>query len=96
MVKLKEKQPIDVICQHSKDGEIIPIKIRLTDEDGVCQEYKIRDFRIVPVNEKQYTPDGLFVSAHTTVYECKIITFKREKTIHINYRCSDGIWSVFM
>ena len=36
---MKQRKPIDTICQHSKDGEIIPLKIRLTDEDGECQEY---------------------------------------------------------
>ena len=28
------QQSLDVICQHKKDGTIIPLKIRLQDEDG--------------------------------------------------------------
>ena len=29
------QQSLDVICQHKKDGSIIPLKIRLQDEEGV-------------------------------------------------------------
>ena len=29
--------PIDVICMHSRDGEIVPIRIRVMDEEGLYQ-----------------------------------------------------------
>ncbi len=32
---IQEKYTLaDVICQHKTDGSIIPLKIRITDEDG--------------------------------------------------------------
>lgn len=93
---MKQRKPIDTICQHSKDGEIIPLKIRLTDEDGECQEYRIRSFRVLPMKVDQRTSDGLYVSAQTTVYECRIIVFQRERTINLYYRSGDGVWSVCM
>ena len=38
-----ELKPIDVICQPSRDGKITPMKIRVIDEDGEYQEYKIQE-----------------------------------------------------
>lgn len=38
---------IDFICQHKTDGSIIPLRIRLRDEDGEPQEYTVRGYRDV-------------------------------------------------
>ena len=42
-----ELKPIDVICQPSRDGKITPMKIRVIDEDGEYQEYKIKGYNII-------------------------------------------------
>ena len=36
---------LDVICQFKKDGTIIPLKIRLQDEDGEYQSYMVKSYR---------------------------------------------------
>ena len=33
-------KPVDMICQFTRDCEIIPIKFRLEGKDGELQEYK--------------------------------------------------------
>ena len=45
-----ELKPIDVICQPSRDGKITPMKIRVIDEDGEYQEYKIKGYNIIMRN----------------------------------------------
>ena len=40
----------DVICQPSRDGKITPMKIRVIDEDGEYQEYKIKGYNIIMRN----------------------------------------------
>ena len=30
---------IDVICQHTRTGDTIPLRIRLIDEDGIYQTF---------------------------------------------------------
>lgn len=35
---------IDLICQHTMDGKIIPMRMRLRDEDGELQEYTIKGY----------------------------------------------------
>ena len=42
-----ELKPIDVIYQPSRDGKITPMKIRVIDEDGEYQEYKIKGYNII-------------------------------------------------
>ena len=42
---MAKREPIDVICQHSQDGSIVPLKIRVRDDDGEYQAYMIQGFR---------------------------------------------------
>ena len=55
-----ELKPIDVIYQPSRDGKITPMKIRVIDEDGEYQEYKIKGYNIIMRNNiglnKKYWP----------------------------------------
>ena len=41
----KIQQTLDVIAQFNRDGSIIPLKIRLYDEDGELQSYKVKSVR---------------------------------------------------
>lgn len=66
---------IDFICQHTMDGEIIPLRIRLRDEDGELQEYNVRGYR--DVSEYKITS-----------FECKIVVRDTAKIIRIY--SSDG------
>ena len=36
---------IDLICQHTMEGKIIPLKLRFQDEDGELQEYSVKGYR---------------------------------------------------
>ena len=69
---------LDFICQHCMDGSIIPIKIRLRDEDGELQEFKIHGYR--DISDK----------VHTTL-ECKIVVRDTAKLVTI-FTNHDGIW----
>ena len=40
-------KPLDVICQFTRHGEIIPIKFRMEDDEGILQEYKVIGYRQV-------------------------------------------------
>ena len=80
---------LDVICQHKKDGTIIPLKIRLQDEDGEYQVYKIKSYRcnnLSKVVNPKLTP--------VLVFECKINCFDRERLVRISYSFNDGLWKV--
>lgn len=61
---------IDLICQHTVEGKIIPMRMRLCDEDRELQEYTI----------KVYCDTLEF--GHTS-FECKIVVHDTMRLINI-------------
>jgi len=61
---------IDFICQHTMEGNIIPLRIRLRDEDGELKEYTIKGYRDV----SEYS---------LTCFECKIVVRDTMKLVNI-------------
>lgn len=87
-----EEQSIDVICQHTKAGGIIPIKIRLQDEDGEIQIFRVSAFRPLVESGVHIMPNGVHMGNHIWSYECKISVFGVERIIYLIYNTSDGKW----
>ena len=87
-------QPVDVICQHFREGKITPIKIRVVDEDGVFQEYKIKGYRDLSGHGARTMPDGVYVNNSTLVYECNITLFGRNRTIRLYYDPPGMKWRI--
>ena len=85
-------QPVDVICQHSREGKITPLKIRVVDEDGVFQEYKIKGYRDLSGQGTRTMPDGVYVTNNTLIFECNITSFGRNRTIRLYYDSSGMRW----
>ena len=83
------QKSLDVICQFKKDGTIIPLKIRLQDEDGEYQSYMV----------KSYRQSGMSASAKpphysTVMFECKINAFGRDRIVGISFNYCDALWKV--
>ena len=84
-------QPVDVICQHCRDGTIILMKVRIRDEEGMYQSYAIKGYK--KISGDGYTmPNGVYVKATTQTFECKILTFGRERIIHLYYKSVEQGW----
>ena len=75
--------PVDAICLHSKEGDIVPLRIRMADEDGLYQAYSIKEYRDLSHQGTREMPDGMYVSDNTLVFECKIIVFGHEKRVRL-------------
>ena len=39
MLQGERGRPVDVICEFSKEGNVVPLRVRVMDEDGVYQVY---------------------------------------------------------
>ncbi|MBR4277719.1 MAG: hypothetical protein IKQ28_04730 [Lachnospiraceae bacterium] len=89
-----ELKTVDVICQHSRDGTIYPLKVRVLDDDGEFQTYTIKDFRDQSHRGTRQLPDGMYVTDNTLVYECHVIVFGRQKMIRLYYEPSGTIWKM--
>ncbi|MCR5687034.1 MAG: hypothetical protein K6G58_03355 [Lachnospiraceae bacterium] len=85
---------VDMICQHSRDGSIIPIKVRLTDEDGQVQTYRIKSFRDMSHTGQFQMPNGVFATSSVFPFECRIVCFGKEQTINLVYFAYDHVWKI--
>ena len=84
--------PVDVICQHSKDGELIPMRIRVRGENGEHQVYNIKEYQDLSHRGTRELPNGVFVSNNTFVFECRILVFGIHKSIRLYYEPGSTIW----
>ena len=87
-------RPIDVICQHTADGKIIPLRIRFSDENGERQTFNIEGYRDLSFQGAREMPDGMFVANDTLVFECKIIVHNQERRIYLYYKPSGIVWTM--
>ena len=83
------QQTLDVIAQFNRDGSIIPLKIRLYDEDGELQSYVIKAVRERYVNSATAPAEY-----HIIIFDCKINAFGKERIISISYSYADRLWKV--
>lgn len=92
---MTSERDADVICQHNKDGTIIPLKIRIKDDDGESQTYSIKSYKDLSTNGDFVLPNGVNVSRrHLWSFECKIQVFDLLKRIRLFYNAADGCWRV--
>ena len=80
MQSIDKDNRIDLICQHTVEGEVIPLRIRLKDEDSELQEYTIKGYR-----DKS--------SGRMTSFECQILV--RDALRVVNIFSSDlKVWHI--
>ncbi|MDD6400605.1 MAG: hypothetical protein PUG10_03225 [Lachnospiraceae bacterium] len=77
-----------------KDGTIIPIKLRVQDDESTYQIYSIREY-------KELDSDTIVLSNETIVtsnimrYDCKIEVFGMLKRIVLHYNKSQVKWYIY-
>ena len=77
-------QPVDVIAMHSSDGEIIPIRFRVENEQR--ERFRVDVVEIIRVTQIEY------VGAEATVYQCKIKLGDRCTTAELKYKFRSHSW----
>lgn len=85
---------IDVICQHCKDGSIIPIKIRVQDDEGVNNIYWIKSYTSLS-SDKIKLPNEAIVTSNILRYDCTIEVFGTMKKIRLHYNKSQVKWFIY-
>lgn len=83
---------IDVICQHTRTGDIIPLRIRLIDEDGIYQTFVIKAYRDISLHGDHTLPNNVNTHQYNWVFECRIQVFDRSKYLKIIYNAYDNKW----
>ena len=85
---------IDVICEHTADGVIIPLKLRVKDDNGEYQSYRIDSYRDLSGRGSYDTQDGIYVTNETVYFLCSISIFGRTKNVRLYYKMNEGIWRI--
>ena len=91
---MTDKKKLDVICEFARDGRIIPMRIRLMDDDGQFQAYTIKRYREISGRGTYTTPDGVFVTNSIIVFDCRIEVFGSERSLRLYYNISHSEWSI--
>ncbi len=73
-------KPTEVITQFTPEGKIIPIRIRLQDDDGAYQTYSIKGYKELTHYDCVFT------------YACKISVFDKIRIIKLIYQSHDCKW----
>lgn len=90
-------QKVDVICQNCRDGKIIPIKVRMTDEDGIMQQFVIKNYKEVAAFTDGYTmPNEVRVGGRCSQrkYECYVNVFNKLQKFYLVFNLTDVTWSL--
>ena len=86
-------KPVDVICQHNADGTLMPMRLRVKDEDGINQTFAIKGYREFSRDAGYKLPNGFELTTDDFAYECRIEVFGMKKTIILFYRPKSGtVW----
>ena len=88
------QKPVDVICQHCADGSIIPIKIRVQDDEQVYNVYNIKSYTAI-TSDKIMLPSEVMITTDLMRYDCKIEVFGIQKRIVLHYSKSRVQWYVY-
>ena len=95
MSKVIEKNNyIDVICQHTKDGNIIPMRIRIYDEDGLIQTFNIKSYKELTKRSDFLSPYGTIVHSNIWRFLCNIQVVNTLKQIELFYNATDNLWKI--
>lgn len=95
MSSVKENnQFIDVICQYTKSGNIIPMRLRLQDADGFYHEFNVKGYKELSQPGKYQTPYGTIAHSSTWTFQCHIQVFDKLKTVELFFNSNDNLWKI--
>ena len=83
---------LDVICQISHDGTVIPIKIRTADDEGELQTYSIKEYRQINHDSQIVKDDEICITYKTLVFDCRLIVCERVQAVRIYFNTEGATW----
>ena len=88
----KKRYDVDVICLHLKDGNMVPMRIRVEDDEGVKHVYSIKSYKELSGNGTYTTSDGVFVTDESVFFECRIEINSKMRGIRLYFRKKQNNW----
>ena len=85
---------VDVISVHYKDGQVVPLRIRVEDEDGEEHTYSIKDYKDLSGRGAYTTSDGIYVTDRILHFECRIVVLGQIRRLRLYYHRNTEIWTI--
>lgn len=86
-------RPAEVICQHCLDGKVMPIKVRITDENGERQQFLIKAYKELEVGTGSTEGGRIPATASLHRYDCKIAILDKMTDLTLYYNATSGRWN---
>jgi hypothetical protein len=90
MSKVIEK--VDVIAQFKHNGDIIPLRFQIKNEDGELEAYNVNGYRRVAIKGAFTTSDSIFVCNNTIMLECQVFIYNQAKVVRLYFQPEGHIW----
>ncbi len=87
---------LDVICQISHDGTVIPLRIRTMDDEGELQTYNIKEYRQINHDSQIVKDDGISITHHTLVFDCRIQVFDQLRPVRLYFKTEGATWFIMV
>lgn len=89
-------EPVEVICQFTPDGKIIPIKFKMMDAEKTFQVFSIKSYRYPSIYTKEHDSyyGRPFHTRNILDFDCKIEVFGAEKVIRLRYFVNKMEWKI--
>ena len=84
----------DVICEIKSDGDVIPMRFRILNDEGIYEDYTIRGYRRALRKDAYTTQDGLTVCNKDKVFECRIISDGNYRTVRLYFNKDNLKWRI--
>lgn len=85
---------VDVICQYTTDGNIIPLRIRVQDEDGMFQTFAVKSYKELSKPHQSLSPYGTKVHSPNWYFECKVLVFDQLRILRLFFNPTDCLWKI--
>ena len=85
---------VDVSSVHYKDGQVVPLRIRVEDEDGEEHTYSIKDYKDLSGRGAYTTSDGIYVTDRILHFECRIVVLGQIRRLRLYYHRNTEIWTI--
>ena len=95
MSAIKEQNKfIDVICQYTKKGNIIPLRLRIEDNDGMMHEYNVKGYKETSHPGEYTTPYGTMAHSNNWSFRCKIQILDQYRNVDIFFNSNNNLWKI--
>lgn len=93
---MEKMRPVSVICRFGEQGSIVPLKIKIEDEEQTAHTYTIKSYKepSIYLEHREGYLGRPYQTQNILEFVCKIVVFDQEKIIKLRYYVPDMRWMI--